>query len=50
LLGKARTKDVVDASVVVLSMRHGADVVSDDVEDIQRLVAVARAKASILGV
>ena len=45
LLGKSRTKDVVDASVVVLSIRHGADVVSDDAEDIQRLLAVARGKS-----
>ena len=50
LLGKARTKDVVDASVAVLSMRHGADVVSDDDEDIRRLLSVARAKVSILHV
>ena len=37
LLGKTRTKDVVDASVVVLSIRYGADVISDDPEDIRRL-------------
>jgi predicted nucleic acid-binding protein len=48
LLGRARTKDVVDASVVVLSIRRQADVVSDDVEDIRRLVAAARAKVAIL--
>ena len=50
LLGKSRTTDVVDASVVVLSIRHGADVVSDDAEDIQRLLAGARAKVSIIDV
>lgn len=50
LLGKARTKDVVDASVAALSILHGADVVSDDAEDIQRLLSVARARVSILGV
>jgi predicted nucleic acid-binding protein len=50
LLGKARTKDVVDASVVVLAIRHGADVVSDDVEDIQRLLSVAQVRVSILAV
>ena len=48
LLGKTRTKDVVDASVAVLSIRYGADVVSDDSADIRRLLSVARAKVSIL--
>ena len=50
LLGKTRTKDVVDASVAVLSIRHGADVISDDAKDIQRLLSVAHAKVSIMGV
>ena len=50
LLGKTRTKDVVDASVAVLSIRRGADVVSDDAEDIQRLLSAARAKVSIIDV
>jgi predicted nucleic acid-binding protein len=50
LLGKTRTKDVVDASVAVLSIRHGADVISDDAEDIQRLLSFARAKGSIIDV
>ena len=50
LLGKTRTKDVVDASVALLSIRHGADVISDDAEDIQRLLSVARAKVSIMDV
>jgi predicted nucleic acid-binding protein len=48
--GKTRTKDVDDVSVAVLSIRHGADVVSDDAEDIQRLLSVARAKGSVLDV
>jgi predicted nucleic acid-binding protein len=48
LLGKTRTKDVVDASVVVLALRYGADVVSDDAHDIRRLLAAAHAKLSIL--
>jgi hypothetical protein len=47
LLGKSGTKDVVDASVVALSIRHDADILSDDIEDIRRLVAAARAKVSI---
>jgi predicted nucleic acid-binding protein len=50
LLGKTRTKDVVDASVAVLSIRHGADVISDDPDDIRRLLSVARATASVVGV
>ncbi len=50
LLGKARMKDVVDASVAALSIRSGADVISDDAEDIQRLLSVARAKVSIMDV
>lgn len=50
LLGRTRTKDVVDASVAALAVRHGADVVSDDAEDIRRLLSVVRAKVSILDV
>ena len=50
LLGKTRTKDVVDASVAVLSIRHRADVISDDAEDIQRLLSGARARVSIVDV
>jgi predicted nucleic acid-binding protein len=48
LLGKSRTRDVVDASVAVLSIRNKADVVSDDAEDIRRLLSAANAKTSIL--
>jgi len=48
LLGKARTRDVVDASVVALSIRKVADIVSDDTDDIRRLLAAANAKISIL--
>ena len=50
LLGRARTKDVVDASVAALAMRHQADVVSDDAEDIRRLLSAVRSKVAILGV
>jgi len=50
LLGKTRTKDVVDASVAALAMRQEADVVSDDAEDIRRLLSAARAKVSIFGI
>jgi hypothetical protein len=48
LLGKTRTRDVVDASVVELSIRKVADIVSDDADDIRRLLAAASAKISIL--
>lgn len=48
LLGKTRTKDVVDASVAELSIRKQADIVSDDADDIRRLLAAANAKRSIL--
>jgi hypothetical protein len=50
LLGKARTKDVADASVALLAIRSGADIVSDDTKDIVRLLAAARAKVSLIGV
>jgi predicted nucleic acid-binding protein len=50
LLGKTRTTDVVDASVAVLSIRRGADVVTDDAKDIRRILSIARAKASIVAV
>jgi predicted nucleic acid-binding protein len=48
LLAKTRTKDVVDASVAVLSARYGADVISDDAKDIRRLLSAARAKVTFL--
>ena len=50
LLGKTRTKDVVDAAVAVLSIRRGADVVSDDAEDIRGLLSAAHAKVSVIDV
>jgi predicted nucleic acid-binding protein len=50
LLGKARTKDVVDASIAELAVRRGADIVSDDADDMRALIAAARAKVSIVGV
>ena len=50
LLGKTHTTDVVDASVAVLSIRRGADVITDDAKDIRRILSVARAKASIVAV
>ena len=50
LLGGSRTKDVVDASVAELAIRHRADVVSDDSSDIARLLAAARADVAIVSV
>ncbi|HET7538998.1 MAG TPA: hypothetical protein VFK05_03975 [Polyangiaceae bacterium] len=48
LLGRTRTRDVVDASVAELSIRKQADIVSDDADYIRRLLAAANAKRSIL--
>jgi predicted nucleic acid-binding protein len=47
LLGKARTNDIVDASVVALAVQHSADIISGDADDIRRLVSAARAKLSV---
>jgi predicted nucleic acid-binding protein len=48
LLGKTRTRDVVDAAVAEVSIRKQADIVSDDAEDLRRLLSAAAAKTSIL--
>ena len=50
LLGKARTRDVVDASVAELAIRKLADIVSDDAKDIRRLLRAANVKTSHLDV
>jgi len=50
LLGKSGTKDVVDASVVAVAIRHHADVVSDDRDDILQLLAAARSKLAVIAV
>jgi predicted nucleic acid-binding protein len=47
LLGKAGTKDIVDASVATIAATHHADVLTGDPEDIRRLLALARAKGSV---
>jgi predicted nucleic acid-binding protein len=47
LLGKARTNDSVDASVVALAVQHSADIISGDADDIRRLVSASRAKLSV---
>jgi predicted nucleic acid-binding protein len=48
LLRKARTRDVVDASIAELSIRKHADIVSDDAGDLRRLLAAVSAKTSIV--
>lgn len=50
LLGKTRTKDVVDASVAVLAIERAADVITEDIGDIQRLLAAGNVKVSIIRV
>jgi hypothetical protein len=47
LLGKSGTKDVTDASVVVLSIQRHADIVSTDHDDLRRLAEAAHAKVAI---
>jgi hypothetical protein len=37
ICGKARTQDVVDASVVLLARRHSAVIVTSDPEDLRRI-------------
>jgi predicted nucleic acid-binding protein len=49
-LGKSRTNDVVDAAVAIVAIRAHADVVSDDMGAIGRLLAAARAKLAIIAV
>jgi hypothetical protein len=41
LLAASDTSDVVDAAVVTLAMRRGADVLTGDGRDIRRLVAAS---------
>jgi len=48
LLGRTRTKDVADASVVVLAARSRADVVTDDVGDIERLLTATTARLAVI--
>jgi predicted nucleic acid-binding protein len=50
LLGTSRTRDVVDASVASLAIQRKADVVSDDLSDIVRLLSSARSKLRVLPV
>jgi hypothetical protein len=50
LLGKSRSRDVVDASVVALAIERGADIQSGDGKDIGRLLAASGAKLRVLEV
>jgi predicted nucleic acid-binding protein len=50
LLGKSRTKDVVDAAVAVLAIERHADIVSDDAQDIRKQLVAARAGSGLIGV
>jgi predicted nucleic acid-binding protein len=50
LLGKARTRDVVDATVAALAARHDADVVTADAADIRKLLTASGAKSRTLDV
>lgn len=42
LCGRARTRDVVDASVVVCALEHGGPVLTSDPEDLRRLAPDVR--------
>ncbi len=48
LLGRAKTHDVIDAAVVELAVRHGADVVTQDVDDIAALTRAMKARLRVM--
>jgi hypothetical protein len=48
LLGRSKTSDVVDASVVVLAIADAAEIVTADRDDIARLLVAARASLPIV--
>jgi predicted nucleic acid-binding protein len=48
LLGKSRTADVVDVSVVDLAVRRKAVILTADPKDIRRLVAAAQAQVDVV--
>ncbi len=47
LLGKAKSSDIVDASVVELAATTGSDIVTTDVDDVLRLVAATRKRITV---
>jgi predicted nucleic acid-binding protein len=50
LLGRARSSDVVDASVVVVAVEHRAEIVTSDRDDIALLLTAARTRLPIVDV
>jgi predicted nucleic acid-binding protein len=48
LLGKARTSDVVDASVVELAFTRDAEILTTDPEDIARLVTASGKRVPVV--
>ena len=50
LLGKAGMADVVDAMVVTVAVRKKAVILTGDVDDIERLAAVAGGEVGVVGV
>jgi hypothetical protein len=50
LLGRTRTTDVVDASVVALAVAQRAEIVTGDPHDIRRLLTAARSSLPVLEV
>ena len=49
LLGKSGTADGVDASVVAVAIRYQAVILTSDVDDMERLAAVAGTGVSVIG-
>ncbi|MCC6585260.1 MAG: PIN domain-containing protein [Bryobacterales bacterium] len=50
LFGRSKTKDVVDASVVTLAIRHNAVILTSDTEDIGRLIRPAGHEIAVVAV
>jgi hypothetical protein len=50
LLGKSRTADVVDASVVALAIEHDADIVTGDRADIELLLQHVRGRTRVFAI
>lgn len=48
LMGRAKTHDVPDAAVVELAVRHGADVVTQAIEDIAVLARAMKARLRVM--
>jgi len=48
LLGRSKTSDVVDAAVVVLAIAHASEIVTDDRDDIARLLVAARSSLPVV--